>query len=392
MAENKIGKFVASLVELFSRTVDPSGEKNIYLNDTDNLYPNRVELVERNSVTAFSASNKLKSFITGRGFLNSEYNEKIVNKKKGTSGYNFLSHVSNSLGTHRGVFVHVNYDIEGNVNYLNVLDFKKCRIAKEDAFGYPGKIYYKDWENKKKFSMSTSGSKEGRWYYPFNSDPEIVMKQRLNDVKLEKISNPTAEDLLTHYRGQVFFLNLDEMEVYPYAWLHPAYNDADNEYRISLYRNTNLRTGFLNKTILIPNGLDKETQNEFDESVREWLGAEGTSSVFVLKPGEEVLDPSKLITAVELKGSFDSKRFENDEIAVANNIRKSYLSIPKILIDPEDSFFGSSGEAFKEAIEYYNKETLFIREKIAYMMDKFYKGDFTIKELGDEQIGTTTDM
>lgn len=385
MAADKVGKFVASIVELFTREVKAGGQDDIYKNDADNLYPNRVELVERNSVTAFAASNKLKSFIVGKGFADGSLNEKIVNKPKRLRGYDFLQLLAHSLKTHRGAFVHVNYDLDGNVNYLDILDFKKCRISKEDSFGYPGKIFYKDWNESGKFSM---GDEKCRWFYPFNKDIDVINDQRKKDAKKRK--DDTVEGLIRSYRGQVYFLSLDPTEVYPYAWIHPAYNDGDNEYRISLYRNTNLRSGFLNKTMIIPNGLDEESQEEFDEAVRGWLGAENCSSVFVFKPKENIAELDNLIKTIELKGTYDSKRFEKDEESIANNIRKAYLSIPKILIDPEDSFFGSSGEAFREAIEYYNKETLGVREAIAYMMDNFYDGDFTIKELGDDELRTGT--
>lgn len=381
--KDKVGKFVASIVELFTREVKASGQKDIYKNDTDNLYPNRVELVERNSVTAFAASNKLKSFIVGRGFADKGLNEKVVNAPKRLKGYGFLQLVAHSLKTHRGAFIHVNYDIDGKVNYLDVLDYKKCRIAKEDSAGNPGKIYYQDWKTDKPFDKSDS---KCRWFYPFSKNRDVINDQRLNDAKERK--DTSIEGLVRSYRGQVYFLNLDPTEIYPYAWVHPAYNDADNEYRISLYRNTNLRTGFLNKTMVIVNGLDEELHEAFDEAVKGWMGAENTNNAFVYKTKETVDNVDNILKTIELKGTYDSKRFEKDEENIANNIRKAYLSIPKILIDPEDSFFGSSGEAFKEAIRYYNKETLGIRESIAYMMDNFYNGNYTIQELGEDELRT----
>lgn len=385
------GKLSARFVELWSRVIGVSKIDNIYNNDSDNLYPNRVELVERNSVTALAASGKMKSFIIGQGFKDKALNEVIVNHAKGVNGYRLLDQIASSLKTHRGAFIHVNYDIEGNVNYLDVLDFKKCRISKEDSLGYPGKIFYRNWEKdstKFDIKISKSDKKGDRWFYPFNPDNKIILSQRKNDVR----KNGEVEDLVEDYRGQVYFLNLDDKEVYPYAWVHPAYNDADNEYRIGLYRNTNLRNGFLGKTIVVANGVDKEDQSEFEESVKDWMGVENSGSVMVIAPEDMVDDPSKVIHTIELKSNYDSKRFVEDEKAVANNIRKAYLSIPKILIDPEDSFFGSSGEAFKEAIEYYNKETLFIRERVSYAIEQIFSRhkeisskDFTILPLGKER-------
>lgn len=380
--EGKLGKFVASIVELFSRDITLTKQNDVYSNDIDNLYPDRVELVERNSVTAHSSSSKLKAFIIGQGFENQAFNDMIVNPVKKQTGYNFLNNLANSLKTHAGAFIHVNYDVEGNVNYLDVLDYKKCRVAKGDAFGYSGKIYYKDWSTSGGFKFG--GRNKDRWFYPFNSSNKVILSQRVKDTKRRKGDTENLETLVENYRGQVYFLSLDESEIYPHAWLHSVYNDADTEYRISLYRNSNFRNGFLNKTMIIPNGLDKESSDEFDKAVQGWLGAENSSSVFVFKPDEQIEDLDNVVKTISLESSYDSKRFELDEKSIANNIRKAYLTIPKILIDPEDSFFGSSGEAFREAIEYYNKETLFIRDRVAHMMDLFYEGDFTIKELGDE--------
>lgn len=379
----KLGKFVATLVELFNREIKVAGNDDIYQNDIDNLYPNRVELVERNSVTALSASNKLKSFIVGKGFANKEFNEMIVNPKKDIKGYQFLNMVAHSLKTQRGVFIHVNYDIDGNTNYLDVLPYKKCRVSKEDDKGNEGRVFYKNWEKTEKFNAKKTDCK---WFYPFNSDNEVILSQRERDARENKKSDFTIEDLVTDYRGQVFFLKLDYNEVYPFAWVDPVYNDADSEFRIALYRNGNLRNGFLDKTMIIPNGIDVESQEGFANDVKNWLGAENSSTVFLFTPDSQIDDPSKIIHTISLKGNYDSKRFELDEKAIANNIRKAYLSIPRLLIEAEDGVFSSSGEAFVQAIEYYNKETLFIREAIAYMMDKFYDGDFTIAELGSEDL------
>lgn len=383
MAEkNAIGKIVASLSELFNRSITVSNnDHKVYHNDADNLYPNRIELVEKNSTTASSAANKMKSFIIGKGFADLSFNDKIVNPHKRYSGYEFLELIADSVKTHKGCFVHINYDIEGKTNYLDVLKYKKCRISKEDDKANKGKIYYKDWDSGKKIGVK---KQDEQFFYPFNNNNEVIMAQRIKDCELKGIKNPTPDQLVENYRGQVYFFNLEVAEIYPHAWVHPAYNDADSEFRLSLYRNTGYRTGFLDKTILIANGLDQESEKEFDKTVHEWLGAENSASVMLLNTGQQVPDPEKMLTAVSLKGTYDSKRFDNDEKALANNIRKAYLAIPKILIDPEDSFFGSSGESFRAAVEYYNSETLFIREKIAHMMDNFYvDSDFTILELGE---------
>lgn len=390
---NKIGKFVASFFELFSREVKTFSDDRIYKNDSDNLYPSRVEAIQRNSVTAKAASNKLKSFIVGKGFKNKAFNEMVMNPRTGMKGYQLLEKIAKALSTHRGCFVHVNYDIENKINYVDVLPYKKNRVSKEDSFGFAGVIYYKDWEAKEAFSKD---KKSCRWFYPFNKSEKFVNDQRVKDL-VEQGAELTAENMVTQYRGQVYFLNLDEDdEVYPYAWCDSVMNDCDSEYRMSLYINTNLRSGFLGKTIVVANGIAEEDAEDMENNIRGWLGAENSSNVMTFIPTTPVDDPTKIFTAVKLESAFDSEQFEHDKASIANNIRKAYLSIPKILIDPEDNFFGSSGEAFKEAVKYYNEETLFLRERVAYMFDKFFDGDFSIEELGSDELqqqttGTPTD-
>ena len=356
----KTKRFAASIVELFTRAINFVPSEHIYTNDSDNLYPNRVEITEKNSSTASSASGKLYSFIVGKGFTDKTLNELIVNKNTRLTGYGLLKKIAKSIKTHKIAYIHVNYDIEGEINYLDVLKTKNVRVSKKDLFGYDGVLYYKDWaESDGSFKGFFKDKANARWFYPFNPDKSVILDQRLRDGEGD------LEKSILNYRGQVFSISLEEDEIYPHSFLHSAMLDADSEFRLSLYRNTNLREGFLDKTMLIPNGLTDPEYEIFKEKVKSWLGSENSGSVFVFAPSENIPDIEKFITTVTLKGSYDSDRFKNDEESFANNIRKSYLSIPTILIDPKEGIFGQSGDSLVEAIRYYNKETLFIRETIS---------------------------
>lgn len=384
--DKKIGKYVASIFELFTRDTEYCKRKDIYLNDEDNLYPNRVERVERQSITAFSCAQKLKAFILGKGFVNPDLNNATAAVKAGNTitAYQLAARFTNSIKTHRGVYIHINYDLDGNIVYRDVLSFKKCRVSKEDLYGYSGPIKYKDWEEKKDKGLFGGGSKKKtQWFYPYDPNPEVIRKQMLRDNK-----GNVDENLQKNYRGQVMFINLDDTDVYPFAWVNSAYNDADTEYRISLYRNTNVRSGFLEKTIIIANGFVGDAEEKLHKDMKGWLGVENTSNIFVMTPNEEVEDPEKLITTVSLKGNYDSKRFEKDEMAIANNIRKCYLNIPPALVDAtQGQLYGSSGEAFKQMIDAYNEETGFLRELLRATFNEIFQAsiigvDFEVKPLG----------
>lgn len=358
--QEKFKKFAISLVELFDRSVSIDKNTNIYKNDVDNAYPTRMEIAEKNSKTANSCANKLAQYLFGKGFQNPDLD--ILGKGGITLTLNdCLQLVVDSVKTHKGAFIHLNYDIEGNVNYFDVLDYKKCRVSKVDHFGYSGNIIYKDWTDSKAFSFGNS-NKDVLWFYPFNK--KNIHAQRIKDAKAAKAK--TAEDAVRVYRGQVLFFNLEPNLIYPYSWLRgQAVLDADSEYRLSLYRNNSIRKGFQDKTMFVLNGFDNDTKKAFIKDVQEWLGAENSGSVFTFNTSEYVEDPTKLIVPVQLKSSYDSKKFEKDEIAFEDSISKCYLDIPKVLIDDRNGgVFGSSGAAIEEAQKLYSKGTGFIREKL----------------------------
>jgi hypothetical protein len=376
--QEKSNKYLIGIVDLFDRFLHFSKEEKVYKNDVDNLYPNRIEITEKNSTTANSCANKLAQYVYGKGFSN-----QLV-KVKGKKGEiltesDCLQMVVNSVKTHRGAFIHLNYDVEGKVNYFDVLDYKKCRIAKEDTHGYSGNIYYKDW-NQKKGIFDTSNKKDV-WFYPYN--PVNIEAQR----KFDSPKSENIEDLIRNYRGQVMFISLDNSNIYPYAWLSgQSVYDADSEFRLALYRNTSIRKGFQDKTMFVLNGMEKEAGKAFDENVQKWLGAENSGSVFTFKTQEFLENPEKVIVPIQLKSSYDSKKFELDEKAFENSIRKSYLQIPKILINDNDGgIFGSSGDALKEAQRIYSSETSFIREKLEEAFKIIFGIENTILPLIEEE-------
>jgi hypothetical protein len=381
MEKDKSNKFLINIVELFDRVLPFNKEDGIYKNDIDNLYPNRIEITEKNSTTANSCSNKLGQYIYGKGFAN---NSTSVKNKKGEpiTSNDCLQLVVNSIKTHRGAFIHLNYDFENKVNYFDVLDYKKCRISKEDMHGYSGNIIYKDW-NQKTSNFSVSKKKD-LFFYPYN--PLNVNAQR----KVDSPKSEQVEELIRNYRGQVLFLSLDNSNVYPYAWLSgQSVYDADSEFRLALYRNGSIRKGFQDKTMFIANGMDKETGIAFDKEVQKWLGAENAGSVFVFKTQEFLENPEKVIVPIQLKSSYDSKKFELDEKAFENSIRKSYLQIPKILINDNDGgIFGTSGEALQEAQRIYSNETAFIREKISETFGRIFGIENSILPLIESTVTT----
>ena len=74
----------AKIIELHTREIEAISRdkrKNVYTNGIDDNYPERIELIINNSVTAKMSANKMASFIIGKGFVDKSLNIKILNKK-----------------------------------------------------------------------------------------------------------------------------------------------------------------------------------------------------------------------------------------------------------------------------------------------------------------------
>jgi hypothetical protein len=133
-------------------------------------------------------------------------------------------------------------------------------------------------------------------------------------------------------------------------------------------------------------------KEEFEKSAKEWLGAENSGSFFTFNTQEFLENPEKVIVPIQLKSSYDSKKFELDEKAFENNIRKCYLQIPSILVnDKEGGIFGTSGEALKEAQRIYSNETAFLREKISALFTQITGIENSIIPLVEAETITPTE-
>lgn len=357
----------ATLIELFSRIIPLKEDKkdgDVYWNDVDNLYPNRIERIVNNSPTASRASKIMGKYISGKGLV-SEDQDVIVNKAKNYKLSNVISICGQNIAKQGGVFIHRGFGIDADTEVvkiaprtLDVLDYTKCRIAKEDDENYDGKIYYRDYCEKKLFGNNKKT--EEKWFYPFNDNQDVILTQIKADYAKKK-GEPTDNiaEMLPYYRGQVFYLNLTPEYKYALAPIDPNYNDADTEYRISLYENREVRGGFLGKTAIITQGLDDETAKTVNENISKWLGADGedTDGIFRLDL-ENAEDVTKVMHTIQLKPNIDPKLFSEMKKDLKVSILGAFNSIPEILVlSNSGTLFGTSGEAYEQAKIFYNEQT-----------------------------------
>ena len=371
------------LVNLWQRTIKKlkqGGDKNIYINGDDNCYPEEVEAVISNSPTASRCANIMAKYISGDGVYLADINNPIpyeelpiVNKRKNYKITDIIEMASRSIAQHNGVWLHVGYGLDANADVvpisIDVLNYTKQRLSEEDSEDNLGKIYVKKWDEKTLFGDKSKDS----WFYPFNPDTDVILAQIKadNDGDISDLS-----DAIRNYRGQVYYLNLTPEYVYAKSPVHAVYNDADTEYRISLYSNTQTREGFLGKTVVLTKGLDDETDEQIKRDLKEFLGAENSGSVFHLAV-EEAENLTDVLKIDQLKAQFDDKLFDVTDKRLLRNIFGAFNNIPPALVlSSEGTLFGTNSDTYREMKTFYSEQTREEREKLERAL--FYVG-FPIK-------------
>ena len=230
----------AKFKEIYSRVIPTIKQDDtlIYQNGDDNMYPYEIEGVIRNSPIAFSSAKMMSKFISGMGV---EKNI-VVNSEKNYKLTNVVKIAAKSISYHNSVAIYVGYGIDENQNLkpnkIDILDICKIRLSKEDSEDNKGRIFYKNYLEKQSYFGKKKGAK---WFYPFNKNEDVVLAQIKRDCKEAGIKFDNIEQALHYYRGQVMYLNLTPEYTYSLSPIDAAFNDADTDYRISLYTNKQVR-------------------------------------------------------------------------------------------------------------------------------------------------------
>lgn len=364
----------AKIIELFSREINPISKgkrKNVYTNGIDDNYPERIELLINNSVTGKMAYNKMSSFIVGKGFVDKRLNNKILNKKKDLTGYDILLMVAKSLVKQKAACVHVNYNGLLEPDYIDVLPYKNCRKEKEDDLDNLGKIYYSNKWGSSSFSFN-SKSEKSKWFYPFSRDKNVIQSQF---IKEKIFFDENKDNNVNDFRGQVYFLNLEPENVYPLAFIDPAYNDADSEYHSSIYRNNSIKNGFTDKQIIVGRSGTKEEDEELEDSIVSMLGPDG-SNIALIKSDRSIEDLAKEIHVLNLGSNIKSDRFKYFDEVNESKILHCFENIPKALVLGNDtSLLGDGGKKLAELKLNYSQDLSYIRKNIEQMFSKIFPNE-----------------
>lgn len=338
------------LIDVWKRLTPWSKSADVYANDTDNAYPERMDRLINNSVTAKSAASIMVQYLIGKGY-GPENDSIIINKEKNLKLIDIADDIADDLVKQRGVFIHVNWNALYQISDFSVIPFEWCRIGRTDSNDYAGKIAVcKEWLKPKKADIQLIDV--------FNPRKKVI------DAQVEKAGG------WEHYKGQVLFVNMDTKLLYPLSRIDSVAEDCDSETQASVYKNRLLRKGFFGNTLvvtrpLVGEGLDSKAlmdaeseREQFQKAIKDSLGAENTGGVLCLEMdfAGEKLEDAILIKQIESK--IDDKLFNYTETSVRENILVAFNNLPAGLIKTNESaLFGNSGEAIREMKRTYWENT-----------------------------------
>jgi hypothetical protein len=347
-----------TVLDIIKRAVKWDKKLEIYQNGEDNLYPERIDRIINNSVTAKMASEMMTQYLIGKGFGEAD-NFQINNDQK---LIDFAIDVADSLVRQRGVAIHFDYNLNFEEVNPKIIDFTKIRLGKKDSKHYNGKIIFKnDWLDTKEDPII---------FDVFNKNLEVVKAQIKNAGSIEK------------YKGQILYINLDSRYYYPLSRIDAVLNDCDSESQAAIYKNMILRKGFFGKTIimtpplvsndepemivndagqLVRNHQFTKRQAEADQvkaTIEQFIGSEQAGGALMIESPDFINGIDSIFKIETINSELNDKMFEYTENSVSKNILMAFNNIPVALVkSPDSAMFGNSGASLLEAKKMYWENT-----------------------------------
>lgn len=345
------------------KAIAPKDSLGIMTFGKKNDYPYVSEKLINGSITAKAAADIYAKFLTGNGF-NEIVNKVVIGKderNKPVTVLGLLRKVTHSISYNKGAYVHANQNMDRkNVN-LSIVPFKYCRFTKIDDSGYTAKIaVYDNWDKHESFK-----SNKIKEYNVFNLEQNAFASQ-------VSANGGTPEENAAAWKGQIYFLFLDDQYLYPLSIFDACYLDMDTENQISIYKNNMTRNGMLKKTVLrLAEPSTPEEVEDLKSELKKWQGAEGATMLTLfddIDPNTGEIKATGSFKIDTIDSNIDSEAFGAWQKELANNIRKSAKGMPAILIDYEEGKLSTtSGESIIQATNFYNAITKDDRAAISEM-------------------------
>ena len=309
-----------------------------------NDYPQQVIEIVNASGTGKSCIGVYAKFISGKGFEDSDFYKKVINRHGHTNDY-IVDQISKDYAFFGGFAIHVNYNANFQICELQHIPFEHARfeMLDVDKNKFDKIAIHPDWG--KRFLMLRKWKKEDiKFINLFNPDPEEIQSQ------IDEMGG------WSNYNGQIFYFSNEGEKVYPLPVFDSVLTDMNTEEGIANVSNRNARNNFLTSGMLInyANNNNSATerghddQSELETAVKEFQGDEKAGKMMYV----ELEDGDTKPEFVSFKGTNYDKEFNVTLASSQTNIGKAFNQPPILRAETVGANFGA--DLMKNAYNYYN--------------------------------------
>jgi hypothetical protein len=236
--------------------------------DTDNLYPQRMELFAGASPMADSCVATKAKFIRGEGFEDASIDERKVNSQ-GQKFIQIKRQITRSIALNRGFCLHFNYNALLEIASISFIPWKYARLGPKDSAGLVSKIHiWSDWEMRR---LHKNEKTAPQVVDCFNPDPEAVAAQIELAGGLEK------------YRGQALYWTEEGFNTYVTSTIDAVIDDVRADASSAAFAANSADNNFVPSSILgFPEQETEEEENAIRNEVSKFQGTEDANSVLLL--------------------------------------------------------------------------------------------------------------
>lgn len=313
--------------------------------DVDNLYPQNIQKIVGASSTGSSCLSRFVSFIEGNGLKSQALSDFICNRAGNT--VDDLHHLcSGDLGEFGGCYIHVNYNVLGEITEAYHIPYENCRLEEEDDHGYVAHIVVSpDWSGRKTRSGRIIRPSKNTVDYidVFNPDPEVVRMQ------IERAGG------IEHYKGQVLYVSNQGVNSYSVPIFHAVLTEMSTDDAMGVVRNRNARNNFMPAGMLVvhdsqyaPGNKEQEDiSDKYVNDIKNLQGASNLGKIAVAVVNTKDDNPE----FIPFKGENYDAAFINTDTSVVERIYAAFN---------QDVFYcirigklGFSGDLVRDAEDYY---------------------------------------
>ena len=304
--------------------------------DDDNLYPQKIKMIINGSSTAKSCTDRLFSFLIGKGFTNKILQSYKVNGVKSSLHDVFVA-CANDYKDFRGFAVWRKINENAKTVEMYHVPFEWVRkVYSKDKDNFTAKYcIYNNWDG----SLGKINKDDFQYAWAYNIDEDVIIDQIIEDGSIDL------------YSGQLYYYSADG-EQYPLSWVDSIQEDCivDNQMKIFNYKN--VTTNFmLSHIATFSDDPESDVKESINKTLTELQGAENASKMVVLYGiNKDNFDLKK----VDVQNH--DKIFEVTNTTTKQNIREAFnqdLPFFKGGLGASDL----SGEAIKTTYAFYNALT-----------------------------------